>query len=161
MSFYRRFFSGLLAVAAAAVAVGQSDAAGSVSQVRYAHDRFGNQTGAVVVIQTANNTWNFTLTSRFLNLPVRQQLALLDRQFNLGPDRDAVSGVLDSMSQAKQQAALQQTLDNQQRLMNDLNRMQQQQMIDNLNRQAQPPFIPPPPPPIPQPFVPPPVPHFP
>ena len=128
----QRVLVGLLLVAAA----GRAAADAYVSQVRYVYDRHGRQAGAVVLIQTDHSAWRFNLSRQLLSMPTARLAAVLDNQFNLGQDRDIVSGVLDSMQQSRQQAAVQQGIDAQRQAMDALNQMQQQQqMLDQINQQ--------------------------
>lgn len=101
----------------------------AVSRTSYSYNRFGQMVGAriEIALPPVNRRYVFVVPAAFFRLPVKTQVALLDKRFGLGADAKAVAGVLESLRQSRQ-----------------LDEMRRQ--MDNLLKTAQPPITIPQPP---------------
>jgi hypothetical protein len=74
-----------------------------VATIALVRDQAGTVVGVAMWITTTNGWWVITMQDPILNVPVPLQLALIDVQFGLGPDRYAVGQVLQQVHRARQE----------------------------------------------------------
>jgi hypothetical protein len=154
MRVFKQFFFGIVILGALCATSGRVGAqvkpTGATSRAQFVYDPFGTLEGARIVMLLSNgDVWWFDLSARFLSLPVRTQVRILDFYFGLGIDAPILAQALQGLEHPGDPVAMpwqggrdrQRQLDFQRQLdrVNQLNAATQRQLawLNRINRDMQ------------------------